>query len=253
MEARITTVVGLACLGLAFAMTPRGAAAQELSPDTSSIAAHVYGGQPFRLDALTPWRRGGIPFTLFHNSYSGRSGGTASEDGGILSALADMLVPVLGITRDQLRDDWGTRRVGHRHRGIDILAPKGTPVVAAVDGAVLKMKWDRGGGRTLRLVDQERRFVFYYAHLSGYARGLREGEPVRKGQVVGYVGRTGDARGAHLHLGISSLLGDSEHWWQARPMNPYTFLKHALGIGCDSAAAQRASCTEDAASADSSR
>lgn len=255
MEARIPTLVGLACLALTLATTPRGVAAQELSPDTSGIAAHVYGGQPFRLEALTPWRRGGVPFTLFHSSYAGaaHAGGASSDDGGILSALADMLIPVLGITRDQLRDDWGARRVGHRHRGIDILAPKGTPVVAAVDGAVLKMKWDRGGGRTLRLVDQDQRFVFYYAHLSGYARGLREGEAVRKGQVVGYVGRTGDARGAHLHLGISSLLGDSEHWWQARPLNPYTALKHALGFGCDSSAAQRAGCAEDAASADSSR
>ncbi len=247
---------GLACLLLTVATIPRGVAAQELSPaDTSSIAAHVYGGQPFRLDALTPWRRGGVPFTLFHASYAGseRGGGASSDDGGILSALADMLVPVLGITRDELRDSWGSKRVGHRHIGIDILAPKGTPVVAAVDGAVLKMKWDRGGGRTLRLVDQERRFVFYYAHLSGYAHGLREGEPVRKGQVVGYVGRTGDAKGAHLHLGIASLLGDSDHWWQARPLNPYTALKQALGFGCDTATYWHARCADDSASTETNR
>ncbi len=256
MEARIARIVGLACLGLAVATTPRGVAAQELSPaDTSSIAAHVYGGQPFRLDALTPWHRGGVPFTLFHASASGggHAATSSSDDGGFLSALADALIPVLGITRDELRDSWGSKRVGHRHRGIDILAPKGTPVVAAVDGAVLKMRWDHGGGRTLRLVDTTRKYVFYYAHLSGYARGLREGEAVRKGQVVGYVGRTGDAKGAHLHLGIASLLGDSEHWWQARPLNPYTALKHALGFGCDSSAAQRSGCPQDAAETDTSR
>ncbi len=255
MEARIPMVVGLVCLVLAVAMAPRGVAAQGPSPvDSSSSAAHVYGGQAFRLDGLTPWRRGGVPFTLFHGTTGTSTHATSTaDDGGFLSALADALIPVLGIRRDELHDSWGSKRVGHRHRGIDILAPKGTPVVAAVDGAVLKMKWDRGGGRTLRLVDTTNRYVFYYAHLSGYARGLREGEPVRKGQVVGYVGRTGDARGAHLHLGIASLLGDSEHWWQARPLNPYTLLKQALGFGCDSLADRGARCAEGAASADTSR
>ncbi len=256
MESRIAQIAGLACLALAAATTPRGVAAQALSPaDTSSIAAHVYGGQPFRLDALTPWHRGGVPFTLFHASASGGAHATTSsaDDGGFLSALADALIPVLGITRDELHDSWGSKRVGHRHRGIDILAPKGTPVVAAVDGAVLKMKWDHGGGRTLRLLDTTHKYVFYYAHLSGYARGLREGEPVRKGQVVGYVGRTGDAKGAHLHLGIASLTGDTEHWWQARPLNPYTLLRRALGFVCDSAAEAGARCTEEGASADTSR
>jgi len=252
MEARIPAVVGLAYLILAVAMTPRGVAGQDLSPaDSSSIAAHVYGGQPFRLEALTPWRRGGVPFTLFHPSTGAAASGT--DDGGFISALANALIPVLGITRDQLRDDFGAKRRGHWHRGIDILAPKGTPVVAAVDGAVLKMRWDHGGGRTLRLVDESRKYVFYYAHLSGYARGLREGEPVRKGEVVGYVGRTGDAVGAHLHLGIASLLGDTEHWWQTRPLDPYLLLRHALGLGCDSAQVRQGECAQESARPDSSR
>lgn len=243
------------------AATPRGVAAQAPNPG-DSINARVYGGQPFRLDALSPWRRGGTPFALFHTSratdpdrYRLKAAPSASDDsGGFLSSLADMVLPVLGITRDQLRDSFGAPRTGHRHRGIDILAPKGTPVLAAVDGAVLKMKWDRGGGRTLRLVDATNRYVFYYAHLSGYARGLREGEPVRKGEVVGYVGRTGDAHGAHLHLGIASLLGDTQHWWQAKQLNPYTLLRHAFGFECDTVAGGRTTtCADDAAGADSTR
>ncbi len=259
MDFRIPTAAGFFCACALLVATPRGVAAQAPNPG-DSISAHVYGGQAFRLDALTPWRRGGVPFTLFHSRtpdpdrFRLKAAPTSSDDGGgFLSALADMVLPVLGITRDQLRDSFGAPRSGHRHRGIDILAPKGTPVVAAVDGAVLKMKWDRGGGRTLRLVDATNRYVFYYAHLSGYARGLREGEPVRKGEVVGYVGRTGDARGAHLHLGIASLLGDTQHWWQAKQLNPYTLLRHAFGFECDTLAGGRTTCAEDASGADTTR
>jgi len=270
MGFRIPGAAGLACLVVAVAAAPREVAAQDLTP-IDSMTARIYGGQPFRLGELTPWRRGGVPFSLLQSESSAAGPRSAAErfrllgapvpasasssgsSGGFLSALADALIPVLGITRDQLRDSFGAARRGHRHAGIDILAPKGTPVVAAVDGAVLKMKWDRGGGRTLRLVDETRKYVFYYAHLSGYARGIHEGDPVRKGEVVGYVGRTGDARGAHLHLGIASLSGAPDHWWQARPLNPYTLLRHALGLEeCDSAGVRRA-CAPDAAGTDSSR
>jgi murein DD-endopeptidase MepM/ murein hydrolase activator NlpD len=270
MAARIpaTLILGSTVLALAGASKP--ARAQSL-PRLDTARAHVFGGQPFRLDALTPWRRSGGTFSLTRSASPAGDATTAErpfrlrsqrtpppptvsrtdESGGFLAALADALVPVLGITRDQLRDSFGNARKGHRHNGIDIMAPRGTPVVAAVDGSVLKLKWDRGGGRTVRLLDSSGRFIFYYAHLSGYARGLQEGEAVRKGQVLGYVGRTGTVKGSsHLHLGIASLLGDSEHWWKIRPLNPYTLLRHALGLQCDSAVAEGAPCPE---SADSSR
>lgn len=262
MEVRTRAVLALTSAVLVVAGMPRGAAGQETTR-TDSITAHVYGGQPFRLDGLTPWRRG-APFQLLHKSsgeasepnqrFRLKSAPPAREDGaatgGFLSALADALIPVLGITRDQLRDSWGNARVGHSHKGIDIMAVKGTPVVAAVDGSVLKMKWDHGGGRTLRLLDRNQKFVFYYAHLSRYANGLHEGDTVRKGQVVAYVGRTGDAKGAHLHLGIASLLGDPDHWWNARPLNPYTLLKRAFGLDCDSSATR--GCGADVPTADGS-
>ncbi len=266
MVAHVPVIVGLA-IAIGVAVGSRPARAQDLSR-TDTSKSSVYGGERFRLDALMPLRRGNARISLFHRqpddptqpdvlrsgdrpfrlratpSVAKRTG--ASEGSGFVDALADLLIPVLGITRDQLRDTFGSPRTGHRHDGMDILAPKGTPVVAAVDGAVLKMKWDHGGGRTLRLLDQSGKFVFYYAHLSRYAAGLQEGSPVRRGQVVAYVGRTGTVHGsAHLHLAIASLLGDTDHWWQARPLNPYTYLRRAFGLPCDST--QAGACGAEAA------
>ena len=266
MVAHVPVIVGLAIV-IGVAAGSRPVRAQDLSrADTSR--ARVYGGERFRVDELMPLRRGQARISLFHrqpddpaqpdalrggdrpfrlrttSAIAKRTG--EREGSGLVDALTDLLIPVLGITRDQLHDSFGNARIGHRHQGMDILAPKGTPVVAAVDGAVLKMKWDRGGGRTLRLLDQSGKYVLYYAHLSRYATGLQEGSPVRKGQVVAYVGKTGTVHGsAHLHLAITSLLGDTDHWWQARPLNPYTLLRRALGLPCDST--QAGACGTEAA------
>jgi murein DD-endopeptidase MepM/ murein hydrolase activator NlpD len=273
MVAPTPLVARLACAAIAVFGAWRPLHAQQ-SARTDTAAGHGYLGQPFRKDALTPWRRGSVSSSQLHWTLPDEDAGDATapqarsfrlrqhtlpgplyahsvkeRESGLMTALADLLVPILGIARTDIRNDFGARRIGHRHQGVDIPAPKGTPVVATVDGSVLKMKWDAGGGRTIRLLDRTGKFVFYYAHLSGYATGLREGQPVRQGQVLGFVGRTGsvEGNGAHLHLGISSLLADPEHWWQARPLNPYRFLEHAFGFGCDSAASGSWTCGGDAA------
>ncbi|MBX6363178.1 MAG: M23 family metallopeptidase [Gemmatimonadetes bacterium] len=145
----------------------------------------------------------------------------------IAEALTNLLIPVLGVVGRDLRDSFHSPRPGHVHDAIDIPAPVGTPVVAVADGTVLRKKWDRGGGRTIRIVDLTGKYLFYYAHLSGYAPGLNEGDTVRKGQVLGYVGRTGTVSGAHLHLRIGRLLDAPERWWRAKPLNPYPLLRDA--------------------------
>ncbi len=271
MVARVPHFARLACAVMAVFGVWRPLEAQQ-SARTDSTATSRSFGRPFRMDALTPYRRGGASNSLLHRtpdadadddvtpaqtrSFHLRQRGLTSaiynqrgteRESGLISALTDLLVPILGIARTDIRNDYGARRVGHRHQGVDIPAPKGTPVVATVDGSVLKMKWDAGGGRTLRLLDSTGKFVFYYAHLSGYASGLHEGVSVKQGQVLGFVGRTGDVygRGAHQHLGISSLLGDADHWWVARPLNPYRFLERAFGFGCDSAARGAWNCDPD--------
>jgi murein DD-endopeptidase MepM/ murein hydrolase activator NlpD len=259
MEARISVVAGVVWGALAIVAGP-GALAGQHAARADTTAFHFFGGQPFRLDGMKPWRRGGPAVSLQRgssslpgSSASGqpfrlRGGAAADGSSGMLSALADLLMPVRGVRQDQLHDSFGSPRDGHRHEGIDIFAPRGAPVVAAVDGTVARLKWDVGGGRTIREIDGSGKYVLYYAHLSGYVRGLREGQTVRRGQVIGYVGRTGTVHGSsHLHLGIAALLDGANRWWRVRPLNPYALLRRALGAACDSTAAADCGAAEPAA------
>lgn len=136
-------------------------------------------------------------------------------------------VPVAGVSRSALRDSWNEAREGgaRGHHGTDIMAHAGTPVVAVADGAIERLFDSVRGGTTLYQRSPDRRWSFYYAHLAGYAPGLREGMRVRAGQLLGYVGDTGDAgRGNyHLHFGMTRMRGH-ERWWQGENVNPYPLL-----------------------------
>lgn len=138
-----------------------------------------------------------------------------------------LTVPVAGYARGALRDSWGEARGGgtRAHHGTDILAPANTPVVAAATGTIEKLFQSRLGGTTLYLRSADRRWIYYYAHLSGYAAGVHEGLAVRAGQVLGYVGDTGDAGAGnyHLHFGMQRMRAD-ERWWQGEDVNPYPLL-----------------------------
>jgi peptidoglycan LD-endopeptidase LytH len=133
------------------------------------------------------------------------------------------VVPVLGITPDRLRDTFVDRRSGgRRHNAIDILAPRRTPILALEDGRIVRMKSNRLGGLTLYHLDPSQKYTYYYAHLDSYAPGLREGDYVTQGQVIGYVGTTGNApRSApHLHFAIYRLEPERSGWL-GTPINPY--------------------------------
>lgn len=136
-------------------------------------------------------------------------------------------VPVAGVSRAALRDSWGEPREGgaRGHHGTDIMARAGTPVIAAADGWVEKLFESGRGGTTLYQRSADRRWTYYYAHLAGYAPGVREGMQVRAGQVLGYVGDTGDAGAGnyHLHFGLTRMHG-GERWWQGDNVNPYPLL-----------------------------
>ena len=138
-----------------------------------------------------------------------------------------MRVPVAGVSRAALRDTWGEAREGgaRGHHGTDIMARAGTPVIAAADGWVEKLFESGRGGTTLYQRSADRRWSYYYAHLAGYAPGVREGMRVRAGQVLGYVGDTGDAGAGnyHLHFGLTRMHG-GERWWQGDTVNPYPLL-----------------------------
>ena len=144
------------------------------------------------------------------------------------SEPAELIIPVRGIRKDDLVDTWGQSRGAgtRRHTAIDILAPRGTDALAAVDGTILKLFNSRAGGLTLYLADQSRTNCYYYAHLDSYAAGIREGMQVKQGDVLGFVGTTGNAppNTPHLHFGIERLPAGGQ-WWKGEPVNPYPILQ----------------------------
>jgi murein DD-endopeptidase MepM/ murein hydrolase activator NlpD len=147
---------------------------------------------------------------------------------GVTVGPAGLAIPVAGVKPNELSDTFTqARAVGARlHDAIDIMAPEGTPVVAAADGTVEKLFLSQGGGGvTVYVRSPDQRWTYYYAHLQGYAPGLAEGQQVKRGQPIGRVGHTGNAsaEGPHLHLAINRMQ-PGERWWQGSPINPYPLL-----------------------------
>ncbi|HUF28503.1 MAG TPA: M23 family metallopeptidase [Gemmatimonadaceae bacterium] len=136
-----------------------------------------------------------------------------------------LMVPVHGIAPSQVRDDFNARRGSRRHNALDIMAPRGTPVLATDDGRVLAMRRNSAGGITIYVADAQERMVYYYAHLDGYRRRLSEGDRVKKGDVLGYVGTTGNAPSNAPHLHFQALrLDDARRYWDGPPVNPHPYL-----------------------------
>jgi murein DD-endopeptidase MepM/ murein hydrolase activator NlpD len=157
---------------------------------------------------------------------------TISADSGISSGdFSDLrsrhlTIPVDGIPASALVSSFNDARGGRKHEAIDILAPRGTHVLAVEDGKIAKLFTSAAGGLTIYQFDPSNRFVYYYAHLDGYAPGLQEGSVLKRGDVVGYVGTTGNAPKdtPHLHFAISKL--DADHrWWGGTSLDPYLVWK----------------------------
>ena len=141
-------------------------------------------------------------------------------------AARNLLIPAANVTASQLRDTYNqARSEGRQHDAIDIIAPQGTPVVATADGTVLKLFMSDKGGVTLYELDPSGRYVYYYAHLMRYAEGVVEGKQLRRGDVIAYVGDTGNAGAGnyHLHFAISKI-SSPRQWSGGDPINPYTLL-----------------------------
>ncbi len=127
--------------------------------------------------------------------------------------------------RNGLRDTFDERRGTKRHEALDVMAPRGTPVTAMDDGRVMKLFTSVPGGLTLYQSDPSQRYVYYYAHLDSYAPGLREGAEVKRGELIGYVGSTGNASADAPHLHFTILrMGPEKQWWKGEPVNPYPYL-----------------------------
>jgi len=137
-----------------------------------------------------------------------------------------LLIPVAGITANQLQDTYtDARSEGRTHNAIDIIAPRGTPVLAAADGHIVKFFNSVQGGITIYQLDPDNRTVYYYAHLDRYADELEEGDFARRGQVIAYVGDTGNATPGNYHLHFSvSIVSDPKRHWDGVNINPYPLL-----------------------------
>jgi peptidoglycan LD-endopeptidase LytH len=138
----------------------------------------------------------------------------------------DLEIPVSGVEEKELYDSFTDARGSRVHQAIDIMAERGTPVLAAEDGTIKRLFTSRAGGLTIYQFDPSEAFCYYYAHLDAYAENLREGARVRKGDVIGYVGSTGNASSdaPHLHFAIFRLTGEKQ-WWKGEPINPYPILR----------------------------
>ena len=157
-------------------------------------------------------------------------GGTAlqtPESAEALLRTRRLAVPVAGVARSALHDTFSdARSAGRRHDAIDIAAPRGTPVYAVDDGTVVKLFRSIPGGLTIYQFDPDSGLSYYYAHLDRYAEGLREGAAVRRCELIGYVGTTGNAPkdAPHLHFAVAAL-GVEKRWWEGSALNPYPALR----------------------------
>src|SRR5919198_4124033 len=139
-------------------------------------------------------------------------------------------LPVAGVRPEQLSDSFDERRDGaRRHHAIDILAARGTPVLAADAGRVLRVSWNSAGGNTVYATDPDSRVVYYYAHLDHYRESLAAGMPLAKGDTIGFVGTTGNAPKdiPHLHFQIMRMPSDGKYW-NGDALNPYGLLRHEV-------------------------
>lgn len=139
----------------------------------------------------------------------------------------ELVLPVQGIRPEQLQNTFDDSRSGGRvHEAIDIMAPRNTPVLAVEDGKIAKLFTSKQGGLTVYQFDPTETYAYYYAHLERYADGIKEGMTLRRGQVVGYVGSSGNADpgGPHLHFAIFRLTPE-KRWWDGAPINPFPVLR----------------------------
>ena len=138
----------------------------------------------------------------------------------------NLLIPVAGVKASDLRDTFSqARSEGRQHNALDIMAPQETAVLAATDGVAIKLFQSNRGGITLYQLDPSGRYVYYYAHLMRYAERIAEGKQLRRGEVIAYVGDTGNAGAGnyHLHFAISKLTRPRD-WSGGDPINPYPLL-----------------------------
>jgi len=223
-------------MGAPAAPAATGASAAPASAATSAAAASapVAVAPPVAVVAPVPAAAVAPPAPSPQDEQPGApapAAGGVTADAAALLAARPLIVPVAGVAPSELADMFDQARGGRRHEAIDILAPRGTKVFAVDDGTVAKLFTSKPGGLTVYQFDPQGRLAYYYAHLDRYAEGLKEGMTLRRGDLVGYVGTSGNAGNTpHLHFAVFRL-GPQRRWWEGDPVNPYPALRRARPAG----------------------
>ena len=196
-----------------------------LDPATGRPAASAPRAPAAAIEAAAPVRSRPVPPAPPAPTAASLPSG---DDGAALLAARRPIVPVEGIAPQALQDNYGQVRGMRKHEAIDIMAPRGTRVFAVDDGKLVKLFRSIPGGVTAYQFDPEGRLTYYYAHLDRYADGLKEGLELRRGDLIGYVGSSGNAApdAPHLHFAVFRL-GPERQWWKGEPVNPYPALRQA--------------------------
>lgn len=173
------------------------------------------------------WSVANIDTDLSVRVNAAASPASSDADSDVREADAGLAIPVEGITTRSLVDTYRASRGGGRrvHNAIDIMAPRGTPILAAAAGTVERLHNSRLGGITIYIRSEDNQWVHYYAHLDAYAPGLAVGQRIEQGQNIGTVGFTGNANpaGPHLHFAVYRM-ANGQRWYQGTPVNPYPLL-----------------------------
>ncbi|HEY0385219.1 MAG TPA: M23 family metallopeptidase [Pyrinomonadaceae bacterium] len=205
--------------------TSPATATVEASPQTTIQAPVITDGKP---DGSTPAPSSSMPTssTPTASTTPPPSNIAAAPTSTTANGSTPLLIPVAGVRREQLRDTFSeARSEGRVHDAIDIPAARGTPVVAAADGRIVKFFKSDKGGITIYQLSTDERLVYYYAHLERYAEGLAEGSFAHRGDVIAYVGDTGNAGPGNYHLHFSvAVITDPKRYWAGTNINPYPLL-----------------------------
>ena len=194
-----------------------GAPAPDASPSVAETAPSSSAGAP---TASLPTTPSGLPAQTPPAPVASDAHAANSTNAG------GLLIPVAGIRPEQLQDTYTqSRSQGRTHNSIDIMAARNTPVLAATDGQIIKLFQSERGGITIYQLGTDNRTVYYYAHLERYADGLTENRFARRGEIIGYVGDSGNAGrdNCHLHFSIW-LVNDPKRFWDGENINPYPLL-----------------------------
>jgi murein DD-endopeptidase MepM/ murein hydrolase activator NlpD len=161
-----------------------------------------------------------------HTRAAGREPAVAATVLPAVVPLGVLTLPVDGVPRADLVDGFFDGRGQRTHHALDIPAPRNTPIRAAVAGTIAALNSSRSGGTSIWQYDESGAYCYFYAHLERYAPGLRAGQAVARGQVIGFVGTSGNAPESTPHLHFAMFRLESRgRWWAGVPVNPYPLLR----------------------------